>query len=398
MNARTLSPSRRSDLDWLRVLLILVVFIFHSLRFFDLENWTLKNASTYFGVQVFITFLSSWMMPLIFVVSGAGVYYALGKRGASTFVRERVLRLLVPLVVGIFTHVAWQVYIGQISAGQFSGSFWQWYPTYFNGLDRYGGSFAWMGNHLWYLEMLFIFSLVCLPLFLWLRRGAGARALAWLGDHLAAPGAIYLPALPIILVIIIVDPASFLGNRGWGGWSIIAHLVFFLIGFLLASSEPMQAVIRRLRRVSLAAGSVCVLVTFGLYAFLGDTVYGTLPYAVFMVMNGLVNWTWMLAILGFSLVRLNFRTPALDYANEAVLPFYIMHQSLLFAVGYFVLAWPIADLAKWAIIALVTFALIMLLYEFVVRRINILRFLFGMKPLPRARSVEELKPASAQKI
>ena len=85
---------------------------------------------------------------------------------------------------------------------------------------------------------------------------------------------------------------------------------------------------------------------------------------------------------------MNFATARLKYANEAVLPFYILHQTVLLCVGYFVVQWAIPDLLKWAIILLVSFPIIMLLYEFLVRRFNLMRFLFGMKPLPKAPAAE----------
>jgi hypothetical protein len=88
--------------------------------------------------------------------------------------------------------------------------------------------------------------------------------------------------------------------------------------------------------------------------------------------------------------RLTFSTPFLKYANEAVLPFYILHQTVLLIVGYFVIRWDIPDLAKWLLIVLISFAIIMGLYERLVRRNNTLRFLFGMKSLSR-----EAAPVSA---
>ena len=132
------------------------------------------------------------MMPLLFAVSGARTFYAPRRRGGVEFLKDHTLRLLVPLLVGIFTHVAWQVYLDRVTHHRFTGSFWQFCPHYFDGWFEYGGNFAWMGLHLWYLELLFVFSIVFLPLFLWLRRGAGRDVLACLGDRLATPGAVYL--------------------------------------------------------------------------------------------------------------------------------------------------------------------------------------------------------------
>jgi peptidoglycan/LPS O-acetylase OafA/YrhL len=77
---------RRNDLDWLRVLAILAVFVFHSGRFFDLGGWHVKNPTTYFGMQVWITFLANWLMPVVFVISGASLFFALGSRGTWKFV------------------------------------------------------------------------------------------------------------------------------------------------------------------------------------------------------------------------------------------------------------------------------------------------------------------------
>ena len=133
---------RRYDLDWLRMLAILTVFMFHSGRFFDTDGWHIKNPTTYFGAQVWTTFLANWLMPLVFVISGASVFYALGSRGVRKFVDDKVRRLFVPLVVGIFTHVMLQVYLERNTHKQFSGSFFDFIPRYFDGWYGFGGNFA----------------------------------------------------------------------------------------------------------------------------------------------------------------------------------------------------------------------------------------------------------------
>jgi len=124
----------------------------------------------------------------------------LGSRGAGKFLKDRTARLLVPLVVGIFTHAALQVYLERITHGEFRGSFIKFLPHYFDGLYAFGGNFAWMGLHLWYLGVLFVFSLICLPLLFWLKRGSGVRLLHRLGGFLARTGVIYFLALPIVLL------------------------------------------------------------------------------------------------------------------------------------------------------------------------------------------------------
>ena len=390
---------RRYDLDWLRVLLILTVLVFHSMRFFNLEGWGIKNATTYLLAEVLVIFISRWLMPVMFVISGIATFYALGTRRAGRFVKDRSLRLLVPLLVGLFTHIPLQGYLAQVSQNQYSGSFWQWYPSMFNNVAWSGSSFNWRGGHLWYLEMLFVFSLVCLPLFIWLGHASGKRVLAWLGDRLSAPGALYLPVLPILLLSATLNPenGSILTSEEFGGWNPPSHLIFFLSGFVIASSQSMQASIRRIRWISLVTG-VVIFAGAGLILALGggDAAFGTPLYLLWTFISSLSSWACTLAVLGFGMQRLNVRTPVLDYANEGVLPFYVLHQSILFVVGFYMLNWAIADLAKWAIILISSFAIIMALYEIVVRRINLLRFLFGMKPVRRVSVAQPMETRAAK--
>ncbi len=375
--------ARRYDLDWLRVLAILAVFVFHSSRFFDIDDWHVKNTTTYLGVQVWTTFLSQWLMPLIFVISGASAFYALGTRGAWRFAKDRALRLLVPLLAGIFTHVLVQVYLERVSHGQFHGSLFAFIPRYFDCMYAFGGNFAWMGLHLWYLEILFVFSLLLLPLFSWLKRGTGQRVAEALASFFARPLALYLLALPIALLLTLLDPRSLLGNRGFGGWSLVIYILFFSYGFVLLTSSAVQLALARQRWLSLTLGVVLFLTLAGLWVAWGDPAFASPRYVVIFMLLGASAWCWVLVILGFGARHLTMDSRMLRYANEAVLPFYVLHQSVLIALGYFVVRWPLPALAKWLIIAPVSFVVIVALYELAVRRISVLRFLFGMKPLPR---------------
>jgi hypothetical protein len=85
-------------------------------------------------------------------------------------------------------------------------------------------------------------------------------------------------------------------------------------------------------------------------------------------------------ILSLVAKYLNFNHKVLAYGNEAVLPFYILHQTIILLVGRFVIRWEIGILPKYLIIAVVSFPLIMTLYELLVRRFNVVRFFFGMRP------------------
>ena len=69
----TKSVQRRFDIDWLRVLAILAIFVFHTTRAFDPDGWSIKNPTTYTFLDVWKDFATSWGMPLILIISGASV-------------------------------------------------------------------------------------------------------------------------------------------------------------------------------------------------------------------------------------------------------------------------------------------------------------------------------------
>ena len=390
---------RRVDLDWLRVLAIMAVFVFHSTRLFDTDDWTIKNLTTYLAVDVWKEFATAWGMPLILLISGASVFLALEKVSLGKYLKGLFARLLLPLLLGMFTHVAFQVYLENLNKGAFSGSFWSFYPHYFEGMYGLGGNFAWMGLHLWYLEILFILSLLFLPLFAWLKRtSSGNWVLRGLGDLLAKPGAPFLFALPAILLINRLDPETW-GKTDLGGWSIVIYPFFFIAGFVIISNEALQTRIQNMRWLSLGIG----LFLTPTYLFLEfQTRYPALaplggkPNNILLC---LVSWIWLLVVLGFGMKHLNFTTPLLKYANEACLPFYILHQTVIVTLGYFVVRWAIPDGLKFSIVLAGSFALVVATYEYLIRRNNLLRFLFGMKPLSRLQATPALdrkEPAATQ--
>jgi hypothetical protein len=330
-------------------------------------------------MQVWTTIMVNWLMPFVFVISGASLYYALGSRGAWKFIEDKIKRLFVPLIVGIFTHIMFQVYLERLTHRQFSGSFWEFIPHYFDGMYGYGGNFAWMGLHLWYLLILFVFSLICYPLLRWLKDGFGKSLLNRTGNLLALRGAVYTLALPVAWLAATLDPRTDWGMKDFGGWSLIIYLLFFLYGFIVISHEGMQRSIQKVRWLSLTLGVAGILSLLNLWATQGDPMFGSARYVQVFSIFGAASWCWILTFLGFGFKHFTQSRPLLAYATEAILPFYILHQTVLLCVGYFVVQWNIPDAVKYVGISMSSFVIIILTYEFLIRRVNVMRFLFGMK-------------------
>lgn len=373
----TKSVVRRHDLDWLRIIGILAVFVFHSTRFFTFSDWHVKNVATYAAAQTFTDILDLWIMPFMFVLSGASVFFSLQKGKTGKFILDKVLRLFIPVLVGVFTAGYIQVYLERLTHGEFRGNLLEWLPSYFNGIYGFGGNFAVVPMHLWYLVILFLFSLVMLPLFLLLKTNLGTRIVAKFTDFLAIPGLIYLMALPLTLANNISSD-SILGFDQFN-WNLLVYILNLLTGYLIFSSERLQKTIIRLRWISLA----------GMIAL-------TIVNMLTSEMDEITSLCWILAILGFGMKYLNVTNPFHKYASEAVLPFYILHQTVLLVIGYFTMRWQIADPFKWLINTGLSFIAIMLIYEYLVRRWNVMRFLFGMRlkkqPAAETKAVLEKVP------
>ena len=327
-------------------------------------------------------FATRWMMPLFFIISGASLFYAIGKSGGwPRFYVDKFLRLMIPVMIASVTHSALQVYLERLTHGQFSGSFFSFLPEYFNSI-YFGigmpGNFAFHGMHLWYLFFLFIYSLACAPLFIWLK-GNGRQILDRIMTLFAVPGLMYLWFSIPLLVMEALIPAAVL-RVGSGGWGFLYYIWFLIAGFMIVSSDRLQQQIKKQCWISLLSG--VVLSTIYLYqlfspsrlvfpAWIGDWIYTLLSF--------FSTWSWLFAILGFGMRFLSFDRPLLRYANEGVLPFFILHQTVLLGIGYFVMTWPIHDFLKWAIVFTSSFIVIIALYTLLIRKLDLFRFLFGMK-------------------
>ena len=91
--------------------------------------------------------------------------------------------------------------------------------------------------------------------------------------------------------------------------------------------------------------------------------------------------SWLFTILGYSKILLSKTNKFLKYANEAVYPFYILHQTIMLILGYYILQLEWSILPKFVLVAIVTFIGSLIVYEIFIRRYNFMRILFGLKPL-----------------
>jgi glucan biosynthesis protein C len=380
--------ARRYDLDWLRVLAFALLIFYHTGLIFVGWKFHVMSPVSSPALELPMEFLNQWRMPLLFVISGVGVTFALSRRTAGQFATERLQRLLLPLIFGMCVVVVPQVYYQRLSEGTHYTSLLDFYPHYFNGAAP-KGNFTW--NHLWFIAYLLPFSLLSLPLFIQLRKPAAQAILARLSLWLSRPGNVLILVLPLILIQLTLRPYWPDTRNLVSDWFNFAfYLTLFIYGYVLAPLTGFWQAAERQRYLFLALG----LAAFSFYYWADDYYYALIGDAIKRGVQALNCWCWILVCIGFGRRHLNRNSPLLQRANEAVYPFYILHQTVLIVLGYYVLQWPATNAAKFCIIVLGTFAGCLLLY-LVIQRFSVLRVLFGLKPRARAKvaSAPGLQPA-----
>ncbi|MDD4859569.1 MAG: acyltransferase family protein [Dehalococcoidales bacterium] len=366
------SPARLIYLDWLRVFAMFFVFLFHSNRLFTFNDWHISNALRSPISTIFEDALNLWIMPFLFVLSGAAVYYSLQSRKTKDFVKERCQRIALPwIVLGMFVMGPVQVYLERFTHGQFAGNFFQFIPHYFEGFYGFGGNFAWPGMHLWYLMQLFVFSMLLLPLFI--PRAGGTSVLARLAAKLDRPWQFLLLMLVFGLMAPLADVIGLGSTRDMGSWDSLSYMTLFVLGYLFFAGDYLRETIKKWGPVLLVSGVVLSAVHLTLMIAIRPDFYEDIdlrPFCTFTLLTGL---------LGTGSRLLEHNNGWRSYANEAVLPFYILHQTVILLIGFFVVQWSLPVSLKYPIVVVLSFTGIMLIYEFLVRRLNVLRFFFGMK-------------------
>jgi glucans biosynthesis protein C len=417
-------PTRRPELDVMRAFVVAGLVVFHSAMVFASgSSWFINDPRPSPWFTVFLLWGSLWGMPLLFVVSGMGARYALRSRSATAFIRERLGRLLVPLLTGLVLLVAPMFYLSCVDQPGFHEPYWRFWLRFLNpaaiatgiparGTWRSGGD-EFDPAHLWFLFSLLVFFIVLTPAFVSLRRPRGARLI----DRLAGlterhpTSALLVAAVPVMAVEAALGP-----DKNTGGWERLTYVCFFLYGYLLASDRRFEQSLRCLRWWALGCAviaSVLLAVAVKLADQAGADVVSGIPPRVSAV-QGLAGWMWTAAILGLAATvaaRLTTARPAgrpdgsqasasrwrrvAHYGNEAVLPFYLLHEPVIVAVAWAIVRWPGPLLIKYLSVVAASFVLTLALYEGLVRRFQLTRFLFGMKPArPTRPMAHQTRPIS----
>lgn len=373
-------PKRRYDLDWLRVLAVILLIYFHTGAVFytgELGEFYIRNNRSSREMIAFVSFVHQWHMPLFFLLSGTATWFALHSRTATQYAIERCKRLFIPFLFGTLVLIPPQVYYRLLSNPNYHDSYFQFYPHFFNGV-RPQGNFEW--GHLWFLIYLFTFSLLALPLFLYLKTG-GQRWLSKLATLVDRPGVAFLLALPLAVVEGALRPRWPGFQNLYDDWAnFFLYLLYFIYGYVICSDTRFEQAIDRHFKVTLVMAIASTLILFSLWETNILPARGYSPgYVLYQMLRGCNSWFWVTALLMLGRRYLNFNNKLLQYFNEASYPIYLVHQTVLVAFGFYIVQWRTGVMEKFLLISTVCLVATIALYDLLVKRNNILRFLFGLK-------------------
>ncbi len=368
-------------IDRLRLFAVIVLIIFHSALIFAAEsNFPIKNNELSALMEELVFFVHGWRLALLFFISGVGTSIALQFRNNSTYLKERFRRLFIPLVFGILVIVPPQIYFERLSQGFVYESFGSFYLRSFStGFYPYG-NISW--NHLWFVAYLLIYSVLSVPVFSFIKK----QKTEWF-EKVMSKGGIFLWAIPLGIVVVLLKPHSL------GVQNIVDDLAMFFFYWLifLAGFAVTQKKYWRFFENKHVPLSVSVVLLTALSYYMkwkfpqmekGDFIFGT-----FNFIKAVNSWLWILTLLSFGKKFLNTDSKFLPLLNESVYPVYILHQTVIICLGYFVVQQTWSVSAKFFIITFVTILICWLL--FLLLRLNkFTRILFGMPSVSRFKGLQ----------
>ena len=372
---------RRNDLDWLRLIALTILLFFHTGMWFNTWGWHVKNSETSTTFNYWMVWLHFWRMPLLLFVSGAGTVLALGKRTLSEYRRERFKRLFIPLIFGMFVVVPPQIYYEHIKEYD---NYWSFYKTVFQFVPYPAGSFSW--HHLWFIMYLFLYSLIAIPWLKFLRSENSNAFRSQAKRVLSHPvGMILGSSLLILISQIILRPFFPEETHALiGDWAFFTYyFLFFLYGTLCYTVPEIWQSIYSNRRYIVWTAMISLVPFYTLYGSFYGWVrlpHGTeIAETTFDIVGIFVGWFTVIAAVALGQRFLNRPHPWLSVLSEALYPFYILHQTLIIVIGYYVCQMDASIAVKFLSIAFLTVLASGIIIHFVIRPVSFLRLVFGLK-------------------
>ncbi|MBA6399902.1 acyltransferase family protein [Colwellia sp. BRX10-4] len=379
---------RRYDLDWLRVIVFGVLILYHIGMFYSTWGYHVKSVHASETVESLMKLINPWRLTLLFFISGIAIRFAIDKQPLIKFTFKRSIILLIPIIFCIHTIIAPQSWLELLENGEITSGFWAFYPEYLIGsIDKYTVIIpTW--NHLWYVVYLFFYTLLLIPIARPLAsfmNGYGKKMSSRCLDNCLGIFVVMLiPVIPFIIFHYILKPIYPSTHALFDDWA--NHQLYFSIfifGFLIAKDKSFWQAINKALIPALIM--VFIISTIASIVWYLES-HNHSSYALDITEHysekarkTAYAWFSIVALLAISQRWLNKPSKALSYMTEAVFPWYILHQTLIVMIGYWLTRQGLSIYSESLALILLTFLGCYLINEYFIRRWKWIRPLFGLK-------------------
>ncbi|QDH73884.1 acyltransferase family protein [Brevundimonas sp. M20] len=366
---------RRNDLDWIRVAAFGLLILYHVALVYAPYDWHIHSAHTFGWLHEALLLTNPWRLTLLFLVSGAALRFMTGRRSPAQTLRARAERLIPPLIFGALVLVPIQSFVEAIDKGGFTGNFadWLWHEFSPSGLAN-----GVPVNHLWFIVYIAVYSLITIGLMT--RPTLMARTESWLARNMTGWRLVVIPLAYLVVIRIVLFPTFGITNKlTWDFYNHFLSLGAFLFGFLIVRQDAFWAELERKRRLFAVIALIALPIMMLQAWHPGGATWFGIPRALVFAID---QWAMIAALLGYASRYLrNTKGPALPYLVDATFPLYLAHQTVLVVAMWFIRPADLPAPIEAACLVGVTFGVSLLIYE-IVRRIPLIRPIWGLKPFP----------------
>jgi glucans biosynthesis protein C len=375
---RAIQP-RLYYIDWIRIIAFSLLILLHGMVPFTAIPWEINNGERSELLTRIVFWLHQWRLPLLFFVSGLGINLSMKSRTLASFYGERFRRLFVPLLFAMFFLIPIQPYFEFLQKGKISAGYWQFYQQVWELKVYPDGPLTW--SHMWFVVYLIAFILVLFPFFLLGKQKWVMEKRKQVEHLLGNPLLFVLAAVPIIGIIYQLSleyPENGSLTEDWFAFTLFITMLVY--GYLVGASHAFwnQAATYKWITGGIALISGLILFSFYWKPMPSFTVKDN-RFTMYCVFNGIHIWSMILFWCGMAKHYLDKPSPILRYLNEAVYPYFIIHQTIIVAIGYYIVQWQMPLIIKCILLISLSVLMIIATYHLVIRKTKLTRFLFGMK-------------------
>ncbi len=342
---------RRHDIDWLRVIAIGLLLIYHIAITY--QPWAMfiafiRSDELWTSLWNPMTMLNVWRIPILFYVSGMGLFFAMRKRKWTELLLERTKRILVPFLFGIIAITPLHMFVFQ-----------KYYKMTLSYFPHTG--------HLWFLGNIFMYVLLLLPVVLLLKKYQDNQLKTLFTRLFSNPLGLMAINVLFIVEVLLVKPQLFaMYAETWHGF-FIGFLAFFFGYIFMYIGKPFWDTILKWRWLYVGIAAILFTIRFIVFATEGPA------YLTVIESNA-----WIFAVFGFCYKYLNKPSKTLSYLSKAAYPVYIIHMIVLYVASYFILPLHWNPVLSFAVITALTFIGCFGIYEFFIKRVPVIKQLFGL--------------------